>query len=143
MDKEKIIKNSSTEDIKKSDTSKKIAVILIRGLCKVRKDIKDSIIYLNLHRKNYCAIVVNTKDNLGMINKAKDYLTWGEIDLDTYKELLEKRSEKDKDGNVKKFFRLHPPRGGFERKGIKKNVVEGGALGYRGEKINDLIKKML
>ena len=44
---------------------------------------------------------------------------------------------------VKQFFRLHPPIGGFERKGIKKPYSIGGALGYRKEKINNLIKKML
>ena len=44
---------------------------------------------------------------------------------------------------LKQFFRLHPPVGGFERKGIKKPYSIGGALGYRKEKINDLIKKML
>jgi large subunit ribosomal protein L30 len=133
--------------IKKEKTlktdGKRVAVILVRGLTKVRKDIKDTIICLNLHRKNYCVITPKTNEYMGMINKAKDYLTWGEIDVDTYKELVEKRSENDKDGNMKRFFRLHPPRGGFERKGIKKSFVEGGALGYRANKINDLIKKML
>jgi large subunit ribosomal protein L30 len=39
--------------------------------------------------------------------------------------------------------RLHPPRGGYERKGIKISFNLGGALGYRGDKINKLISKML
>ena len=43
----------------------------------------------------------------------------------------------------KPSFTLHPPRGGFERKGIKKSFNIGGALGYRGQKINDLIKRMV
>ena len=43
----------------------------------------------------------------------------------------------------KKMINLHPPRGGFERKGIKIPFKVGGALGYRGEKISDLIKRML
>ena len=53
-----------------------------------------------------------------------------------------KKAEKDKKGRIKPF-RLNPPRGGFERKGIKVSFNSGGALGYRGEKINSLIKKML
>jgi large subunit ribosomal protein L30 len=47
------------------------------------------------------------------------------------------------DLKVKKVFRLKPPRKGFGRKGIKKTFVQGGALGDRKEKINDLIKRMV
>lgn len=44
---------------------------------------------------------------------------------------------------MKPFFRLLPPVKGFERKGTKKPFSLGGALGYRKEKINDLIQRML
>ena len=44
---------------------------------------------------------------------------------------------------IKKYFRLNPPRKGFGRKGIKHPYQSGGALGYRGEAINDLIKRMV
>ena len=44
---------------------------------------------------------------------------------------------------MKPFFRLHPPRKGFERKGIKMPFKLGGVLGPRGDKINNLIKKMI
>jgi len=43
---------------------------------------------------------------------------------------------------IKPVFRLHPPRGGF-RGSIKKPYGAGGELGYRGEAINELIKRML
>jgi len=42
--------------------------------------------------------------------------------------------------SLKPLFRLHPPRKGYE--GIKRSFKEGGALGYRGEKINQLIRRM-
>jgi len=42
---------------------------------------------------------------------------------------------------LKPVFRLHPPRGGYE--GIKHHFNEGGALGFRGDKINELVKRML
>lgn len=59
------------------------------------------------------------------------------------KELLEdKKQIKDVKG-LKPFFRLLPPRKGFERKGTKKHFSVGGALGYRKEKINELIQRML
>ncbi|HPP45642.1 MAG TPA: 50S ribosomal protein L30, partial [Methanomassiliicoccaceae archaeon] len=43
--------------------------------------------------------------------------------------------------DVKPVFRLHPPRQGYE--GVKRTFTTGGALGYRGEKINALIERML
>jgi len=42
---------------------------------------------------------------------------------------------------VKPVFRLAPPVKGYE--GIKRSFKEGGALGYRGKKINDLIWRMM
>ena len=53
-----------------------------------------------------------------------------------------KRELKDVPG-VKLFFRLTPPKGGFERAGIKKSYAVGGALGYRGKDINKLVTRMV
>ena len=142
------------------ENKKRLAVIRIRGQTGIKKDIKDTLKMLCLYRSNYCVVV---DDSLfGMIRKVKDYVTWGEIDDETYKLLVEKRgkeytgrlTDSKKKINYKKFiivnnkkykkyFRLSPPRGGFERKGIKVPFTIGGALGYRKEKINDLIKKMV
>ncbi len=44
---------------------------------------------------------------------------------------------------LKPYFKLSPPRKGFERAGIKKSYAVGGALGYRKEKIIELIRKMI
>lgn len=43
--------------------------------------------------------------------------------------------------NVKPVFRLHPPSKGFKGK-VKKAYGMGGELGYRGEEINELIRRM-
>jgi large subunit ribosomal protein L30 len=43
--------------------------------------------------------------------------------------------------NVKPFFRMHPPRKGFKRT-VKRPYNDQGELGYRGEAINELIKRM-
>jgi len=42
---------------------------------------------------------------------------------------------------VKPVFRLHPPKKGFKGK-VKRSYAAGGVTGYRGEAINDLIKRM-
>ncbi len=41
-----------------------------------------------------------------------------------------------------KPFRLHPPRKGYERGGVKRSFKAGGAHGYRGKAINDLLRRM-
>ena len=59
------------------------------------------------------------------------------------KQIMEFKKElKDLPG-LKPFFKLSPPKGGFEQGGIKKQFALGGVLGYRKEKINDLVKKMI
>jgi len=132
---------------KKEKASKKIAVVRVRGNVKLKKSMKDTLTMLRLYRKNYCVIYDNKPSILGMVKKVKDYVTWGEIDEETLKLLTEKRREKTKNKKgkeiVKPFFRLSPPRKGFGRKGIKMPFSSRGALGYRKEKINDLIKRMI
>jgi large subunit ribosomal protein L30 len=44
--------------------------------------------------------------------------------------------------NIQPYFRLHPPTKGFKGK-IKKGYRMGGELGYRGEKINELLERMV
>ncbi|MCD6408922.1 MAG: 50S ribosomal protein L30 [Candidatus Verstraetearchaeota archaeon] len=56
--------------------------------------------------------------------------------------LLERKiAYKDIPG-IKPVFRLTPPSGGFKGT-IKKHYKMGGELGYRGEAINELVKKMI
>ena len=43
---------------------------------------------------------------------------------------------------VKPVFRLRPPKKGFKGK-VKKSYAAGGEAGYRGEAINDLLKRMV
>ena len=44
--------------------------------------------------------------------------------------------------DVQPVFKLHPPSKGFRGK-IKKSYGVGGELGYRGERINELISRMV
>lgn len=52
------------------------------------------------------------------------------------------RAEYWKLPNLQPIFKLHPPSKGFKGK-IKKGYGAGGELGYRGEKINELIMRMI
>ncbi|PLW79572.1 50S ribosomal protein L30 [Candidatus Woesearchaeota archaeon] len=139
-------KEESKSEPKKAETktkAKKLAIVRIRGETGIRKEIKDTLAMLRLYKKHTCVVYDVTPSIVGMIQKAKDFITWGEIDDKTLKELTSKRGVKDSKGDLKPFFRLAPPVGGFERKGIKKPFASGGVLGNRKEKINDLIAKMM
>lgn len=151
----------------------KIAIYRVRGLVNVRYDIKQTLKLLKLNYKHNCNVVDDNEVYRGMINKVKDYVTYGEIDKETFKKLLLKRG-KTKTGKritdeilkpkfnsvddfVEKFFnnsatlkdidlnlpfRLTPPSGGFERKGIKIPYSLGGALGYRKD-MNKFLEKVI
>ena len=72
------------------------------------------------------------------INQNTDYK-----DIDDFVDKFFKHDAKLSDLNIKKFFRLKPPSKGYERKGVKTAYKEGGALGYRGEEINQLLIRMI
>ncbi len=124
-------------------SEQKIAVILLRGRIGLHRDVKMTLDLMRLQKKHVCVLIPDTPSLKGMLQKAKDAITWGPIDATTHKELVDKRGKKDAEGKLKPHFNLHPPKGGFERKGTKTPFNLGGALGNRKEKINDLIKKML
>jgi len=115
----------------------KIAVIRIGGQTKNKTEVESTFKMLNLPRKFSCTVLEETPIIWGMIKKIKDQITYGKITDETLA-LLKKREEKGRG-----FYRLHPPIGGFEKKGTKRSFKEGGALGDRGEKIKELIKKMV
>ncbi|NOQ56392.1 MAG: 50S ribosomal protein L30 [Nanohaloarchaea archaeon] len=145
--------------------SKLYAVIRVRGTVGIRKEIRYTLESLMLTKPNHCIIVPENECMVGMLNKAKDYITWGEISDDMLTILVSKRGRisskvfadtkeataavknikagKIRDSGIRPVFRLSPPVKGHERGGIKRTFVQKGALGYRGEKINDLLTKMI
>lgn len=152
-----------------------LAAVRVRGTVRVRQEIADTLRMLRLHRPNHCVVVPVRDTYLGMLRRAKDYLTWGEVERDVLAQLLTDRGRLvggkaltegyvkktlghgsfaklaeavlrgDVDlqhlNDVKPVFRLSPPRKGYG--GVKRSYREGGALGDRGEAINELLLRML
>lgn len=114
-----------------------IAVIRIKSEPMMSEKEERTLHILGLHNKYYCAVWANSPTIQGMLAKVQHLITWGPITEATLKTLKEKR------GANNAFFKMHPPKGGFERKGIKVPFTLGGAYGNRKEKINELIMKML
>ena len=150
------------------------AVVRVRGKPEVNGDIENTMKLLNLTRVNHCSIVPENNVTKGMLQKAKDFITWGEVDEPTLVEMIKIRGRISGDARItdeylaensefktvellakailgdyrirdieaaKPVFRLHPPVKGYE--GNKRSYRNGGALGYRGNAINDLIRRML
>jgi len=112
-----------------------IAIIRITGEVGLRKEINETFNRLRLRKKYSCIVFEKpTKEQLGMVNKVRDLVAFGEISPEMYKKLLEKRKTK-----INNFFRLHSPRGGIKTK----LHFPKGVLGDHKGKIDELIGRML
>jgi len=129
---------------------------------------------MNIAKIHNLSFVDDRTSYKGMLQKAKDTISWGEVDANSVEKVRSKwgrlpgnkpltdvyMKEKTKYPTIKAFaqaftelkadlkdipelkpfFRLHPPRKGYEA--TKLPYSTGGSLGYRGETINQLIKRM-
>jgi large subunit ribosomal protein L30 len=142
------------------------ALIRVRGLIGLKKTVKDTFRMLRLLKSYSCILLPDKPVYKGMIKKVKDYSIYGPISEKSLKVLLLKKLVR-KDGKkvddklvmkvikslksgkllkdvkeVVPVLRLHPPRGGFRRAGLKKTVKQGGDLGFH-ESMDALINKMV
>jgi large subunit ribosomal protein L30 len=64
-------------------------VIRIRGTTGVLSGIASTLEMLRLNRISHAVLVEENPSYEGMLQKAKDYITWGEVNVETVAELLE------------------------------------------------------
>ncbi len=115
-----------------------IAAVKIRGNVDVPRPVKDTMTNLGLEKRNQLVVYEENDSIQGMMNKAKDYITYGEISEEIVKALEEKHGEVTHG----KVYSLSPPSKGF--KGTKRHVNQGGSLGKRQkEEMNSLVKRMV
>jgi large subunit ribosomal protein L30 len=74
-----------------SEAEKVILAIRVRGQVRVRPQIADTLDKLLLGRLYQARVLKVTPSLEGMIDKAKDYIAWGEVTEDVVTELLSKR----------------------------------------------------
>jgi len=79
--------------MKKMDKRKRLAVVRVRGRVNVRQEIEDTLKMLRLTRVNHCVFIDNRESYLGMLQKVKDYVTWGEVDAKEVALILKHRGE--------------------------------------------------
>jgi len=144
------------------------AVVRMRGVAGVRKEIEDTLKMLRLKSVNNCVVVPETESYKGMLEKIKDVATYGEMEKEMLVKLLEKRGRmgsqridpkklkynsfvkiaedminnkiKLNDIGINPVFRLTPPSKGFNS--VKLHYPKGD-LGYRGKDINNLLERMI
>jgi len=147
--------------------------IRLRGTVNVNGRIRMTLDSLNLKHVNNLVVVPEDEHTLGMLKKAKDYITWGNLDeataelllrhkvmvegdhplkedflkesgIDGFPEAAQKLSASEgslKELGVKRVVRMAPAKGGLRT--IKRSFVSHGDLGFRGDDINGLIKRMM
>ncbi|RLI98570.1 MAG: 50S ribosomal protein L30 [Candidatus Aenigmatarchaeota archaeon] len=131
------------------------AVIRVRGPVNVNRETEHTMKMLRLDRTNHCVIVPSNPTMKGMLHRAEECITWGEVDQATLEKMIAKRGRVDgkkapevaklmlsgkKPVDGTKVFRLTPPSKGYRP---TRRFYPKGALGYRGDKINNLIRRMI
>jgi large subunit ribosomal protein L30 len=148
-------------------------VVRVRGSIHARHDIVETLQFLHLTRPNHATVVPEAASFQGMLSKVQGYVTWGEAEPETVGLLLQERGEtvggrritadvlgdevRAKDlpeltrsvaekglppiAGLRPRFRLKAPKGGW--RSTKKPYALGGALGYRGRSINELVRRMM
>jgi len=155
------------------------AVVRVRGGQQAGNRVWTTLEQLRLNKIHQMVFIPKNDSTIGMLNKVKDYVTWGEVSTEMIAKVLlkkaetpggaskinddfiKKNSEKYKSvisfakalsenearltdiSNLQPVIRLHPPHGGYERRGIKASYKTGGCLGYRGVDIEKLLERMI
>ncbi len=113
----------------------------IRGML---KKVEYVVTYGEINKDVLASLIERRGRLIGNKRVSREYLK--KIGFNDYKELakaiIEGKLTTDKLPDFKPVFRLSPPSKGFKGT-VKKHFNEGGELGYRGEAINELIKRML
>ena len=67
--------------------------LIVRVRCDrgVERSIRDTMAMMNLTRVNHATIVPESSTNSGMLQKSKDFVTWGVVDAGTIENLLKER----------------------------------------------------
>ena len=62
-------------------------VVRARSNVGVERSIRETMDYLNLTKVNHAVIIPENDQYIGMLRKAKDYITWGNADPVSYTHL--------------------------------------------------------
>ncbi|MBI2583658.1 MAG: uL30 family ribosomal protein [Candidatus Aenigmarchaeota archaeon] len=104
---------------------KRIVIVRMRGTIGVDIRIRKTLDLLRLKRRFSASVFDDSPSIRGMIKNCQGYVAWGEVN--------------DETETIVATRKLSPPRGGIN----SKYMHPKGDLGYRGDKINELVKRMI
>lgn len=142
-----------------------IAVAMIKSPIGAKPDAKKTLFLLGMWQINTARLLFDSPRNRSMLQKVKDYVTWGTVTPEFAEEVFLKRGKafggkkltpelakkavgvvvsegKLSEIGVKKDVHLHPPKGGFKGT-LKRPLTQRGEAGDRKEKIADLVGRMI
>lgn len=159
----------------KTDVTKALIVVKIRGTVRAQREARETLDLLHLSHTNHAVLIDNRPAYMGMLQRINNYVTYGEPTKELVAAMIAKRgrltgskkiteeylqkagynnidelaeavitlkAEYKKLPCIEPRFKLHPPSKGFKGQ-TKKGFKAGGEAGYRGEAINDLVKRMV
>lgn len=71
--------------------------VRVRGHAGVRGEIADTMSHLRLHKVNHAVVVPKNESYTGMLRKARDYIAYGELDVETLAQALKTRARLEGD----------------------------------------------
>jgi large subunit ribosomal protein L30 len=142
----------------KTQTRKTLLAVRVRGTVSAQREATETLRMLHLGHTNYAVLIDNRPAYRGMLKRVQAYATWGEPSKKLTEEQAQKlgfksiedladalmsgKAEYSKLSGMRPLFRLRPPTKGYKGK-TKKSFNAGGEAGYRGEKIDELVKRMV
>jgi large subunit ribosomal protein L30 len=66
-------------------------IIRLRGTQNLNPKTKDTLKYMRLNRINHAVVLPRNETTVGMLQVAKDYVTWGEVDAATLAAVIKSR----------------------------------------------------
>jgi len=76
------------------------AAVRVRGTVNIKPDIKKTLELFSLRRANHCVLLEENPSIKGMLQTAKDYITWGEIDKEILSKLIKNRGKLEGDQEI-------------------------------------------
>ncbi len=76
-----------------SENNEMIVIVRLRGQADTEHSVKKTLSLLRLHKVNHAVVFQKNPTLEGMLDKAKDRVTWGSVDKKTLIHLIKKRGE--------------------------------------------------
>jgi large subunit ribosomal protein L30 len=70
-----------------------LAIVRVRGHAKIQHQAVETMEFLRLNRVNHCVVLPQNATTSGMLQRVKDYVTWGELGHEALAKMLFQKGE--------------------------------------------------